>query len=198
MLAPVLPVARLLGEEDQPHRRAGGGEAALRRLRDAQEANLGRAGDDAEQQGRERRPRRDHGRRSARLAHEADDLGSIPRQRLLRRRRETCQRNASDPPDDHRRDELGDDDADDRLDHPVVDPDRDGGEPKALREGLVAPTEVVAAAQEKRRGTDVLGCLDEGQRCGREDREPDVVPAEERLAERSQGQQRQRGERRRR
>ena len=50
VLAAALPVARLLGEQHEPHRGARGREAALRRLRDAEVADLRRAGDDAEEQ----------------------------------------------------------------------------------------------------------------------------------------------------
>ena len=43
LVATLLPVPRLLREQDQPHRSARGGEARLRRLRDPEETDLHRA-----------------------------------------------------------------------------------------------------------------------------------------------------------
>ena len=72
-----LPVARLLRHEHQPGRRARSGETRLRRLRDAEEADLGRPGDDADDQRDERRPERDDARRETRLDDEGANAARV-------------------------------------------------------------------------------------------------------------------------
>ena len=89
----VLPVACLLGEQDDPYRRAGRGEPGLRRLRYPEEADLRRPRHDAEQERRERRPQREQPCREARLDARTSVIApAVLPERLGRRRREAAKR----------------------------------------------------------------------------------------------------------
>ena len=85
--AALLDVVRLLGEQDQPHRRGERREGRLGRLADAQVADLLRAGDDAEEERPEQAAHRAQDRAETRLDDEAAERepALAERRRLVRR-----------------------------------------------------------------------------------------------------------------
>ena len=136
-LAPVLPVARLLGQEHEPDGRARRREAALRRQRDSVVADLGRPRDDAEHDGVSADRSEMTPVATLDCEHERDDLGPVLAERPRAGARGN-RRSASSPgrADDRRRDDLADGERRERLRHAERGADQDrerAGSPSSPR-----------------------------------------------------------------